>query len=149
MKDQNPRFFPESPRQQQLSLDWRSYGGTRTSRLLLRLRLCGRLSYPPSFMPVRSGYLDFDSSSRKKRIKALEIRCYRRLLNISYKYHVTNEEVRSRIQHAIGVHDDLITMVKKWKLKWYCYISRSSATAKTILQGTVEGARRRGRQKKR
>ena len=31
-------------------------------------------------------------------------------------YHVTNKEVRNRIQNAIGVHDDLLTMVKKRKL---------------------------------
>ena len=62
---------------------------------------------------------------------------------------MTNEEVRNRIQNATGVHDDLLTMVKKRKLSWYDYISRSSGMAKTILQGTVKGARRRGRQKKR
>ena len=72
-----------------------------------------------------------------------------RLLNISYKDHVTNEEVRNRIQNAIGVHDNLLTMVKKRKLRWYGHISRSSGMAKTILQGAVKGARRRGRQKKR
>ena len=45
------------------------------------------------------------------------------------------------------MHDDL-TMVKKQNLRWYGHISRSSGMAKTILQGTVKGARRRGRQKK-
>ena len=60
-----------------------------------------------------------------------------------------NEEVRNRIQNAIGVHDDLLTIVKKRKLRWYGYISRSSGMAKAILQGTVKGGRRRGRQKKR
>ena len=85
----------------------------------------------------------------KRRIQALEIRCYRRLLNISYKDQVTNEEVRNRIQNAIGMHDDLLTMVKVRKLRWYGLISRSSGTAKTVLQGTVKGARRRGRQRKR
>ena len=34
----------------------------------------------------------------ERRIQALEMRCYRRLLNISSKDHVTNEEVRDRIQ---------------------------------------------------
>ena len=82
----------------------------------------------------------------ERRIQALDMRCYRRLLNISYKDYVTNEEVRNRIQNAIGVHDDLLTMVKKRKLRWYGHIS---SMAKTILQGTVKGARRRGRQKKR
>ena len=52
----------------------------------------------------------------ERRIQALEMRCYRRLLNISYKDHVTNEEVRNRIQNATGVHDDILTMVKKRKL---------------------------------
>ena len=51
----------------------------------------------------------------ERRIQALEMRCYRRLLNISYKYHVTNEEVHKRIQNAIGVHDNLLTMVKNKK----------------------------------
>ena len=83
------------------------------------------------------------------RIQALEMRCHRRILNISYKHLVTNEEVRSRIQKAIGVHDELITMIKKRKLRWYGHISRSSCMWKTILQGTAKGARRRGRQKKR
>ena len=47
----------------------------------------------------------------ERRIQALEMRCYRRLLNISYKDHVTNEEVRNRIQNAIGMHDDLLTIL--------------------------------------
>ena len=38
----------------------------------------------------------------ERRIQALEMRCYRRLLNIAYKKHVTNGEVRNRIQNAIG-----------------------------------------------
>ena len=83
-----------------------------------------------------------------RRIQAIEMRCYRRLLNISYKDHVTNEEVRNRIQNATGVYDGLLAMVKKRKLRWYGHISRSSGMAKTILQGTVKGARRRGRQNK-
>ena len=70
----------------------------------------------------------------ERRIQSLEMRCYRSLLNISYKDHVTNEEVCNRIQNAIGVHDNLLTMVKKRKLRWYGHISRSSGMAKTILQ---------------
>ena len=68
---------------------------------------------------------------------------------ISYKHHVMNKEVCNRIQNTIRMHDDLLTMVKKRKLGWYGHISRSSGMAKTTLQGTVKGARRRGRQKKR
>ena len=34
--------------------------------------------------------------------------------------------------------DDLLTMVKKRKFRWYSHISRSSDMAKTILQGTCK-----------
>ena len=37
----------------------------------------------------------------KKITQVFEMRCYQRLLNISYKDHVTNEEVRRKIQAAI------------------------------------------------
>ena len=85
----------------------------------------------------------------EKRTQAFEMRCYRRLLNISYKDPVTNEEVRRKIQTAIGEYDELLTLVKKRKLRWFGHVSRSSGLAKTILQGTVKGKRKRGRQKKR
>ena len=83
----------------------------------------------------------------EKRTQAFEMRCYRRLLNISYKDHVTNDEVRRKIQAAIGEYDELLTLVKKRKLRWFGHVSRSSGLAKTILQGTVKGKRKRGRQK--
>ena len=69
-------------------------------------------------------------------------------LHISYKDHVTNEEVRAKIQQATGPHEDL-TIVKIRKLQWYGHVSRSSGLAKTILQGTGKGGRRQGRQRKR
>ena len=70
------------------------------------------------------------------------------ILRISYKDHVTNEEVHAKIQQAIGPHEDL-TFVKRRKLQWYGHVSRSSGLAKTILQGTVKGGRRQGRERKR
>ena len=41
------------------------------------------------------------------------------------------------------------SLVKKRKLRWFGHVSRSSGLAKTILQGTVKGKRKRGRQKRR
>ena len=38
---------------------------------------------------------------------------------------------------------------KRSKLQWYVHVSRSSGLATTILQGTVKGGRRQGRQRKR
>ena len=83
-----------------------------------------------------------------KRIQAMEMRCYSKILCISYKDHVSNEEVRAKIQQAIGPHENLI-IVKRRKLQWYRHVAHSSGLAKTILQVTLKGGRRRGRQKKR
>ena len=79
----------------------------------------------------------------------MEMRFYRKILRISYKDHATNEEVRAKIQQAIGPHEDLLAIVKRRKLQLYGHVSRSSGLAKTSLQGTVKGGRRQGRQRKR
>ena len=91
--------------------------------------------------------MDLDCRVREK-TQAFEMRCSRRLLNISYKDHVTYEEVRRKIQAAIAEYDEILTLVKKRKLRWFCHVSRSSGVANTILQGTVKGQRKRGRKKK-
>ena len=69
----------------------------------------------------------------------------------TYKSHVYQRGRPCReIQQAIGPHEDLLTIAKRRQLKWYGHVSRSSGLAKTILQGTVKGGRRKqGRHKKR
>ena len=68
----------------------------------------------------------------------MEMRCYSKVLRTSYKDQVTNEEVRAKIQRAIGPHEDLLTIEKRRKLQWYGNVSCSSGLAKTILQGTTQ-----------
>ena len=65
------------------------------------------------------------------------------ILRISDNDHVTNEEVRAKIQQAIRPHEDLLTIVQRRKLQWYSHVSRSSGLAKTILQGTMKGGKTR------
>ena len=48
----------------------------------------------------------------------------RKTLHISYKDRDTNEEVRAKIQQAIGPHEDFLTTVKKRKVQWYGHVSR-------------------------
>ena len=72
----------------------------------------------------------------------MKMRCYRKILRISYKDHVTNLEVRAKIQQATEPHEDLLTIVKRRSLQWYGHVSRSLGLAKIILQGTVEGEKR-------
>ena len=77
----------------------------------------------------------------QRRIQAMEMRCYCKILRISYKDHVT-EDVHANTQRAIGPHEDLLTIVKGRKLQLYDHVSFSSGLAKSILQGTVKGGRR-------
>jgi len=86
------------------------------------------------------------STSSEKKIEAFEMKCYRRLLRVPYTAHRTNESIRSEIEAAIGVHKHLLQIVKERKLSWFGHITRSSPSlTQTILQGSVEGKRRRGR----
>ena len=81
----------------------------------------------------------------QRRIQAMEMRCYRKILHISYRDHVINEEV----QQATGPHGDLLTIVKRRKVQWHGHVSRLSGLAKTILPGPVKGRRRQGGHRKR
>ena len=74
----------------------------------------------------------------EKRTQAFEMRCYRRLLNISYKDPITNEEVRRKIQAAIAEYDELLTQLKKRKLRWFGHVSRSSWFSKDNHTGHIE-----------
>ena len=57
----------------------------------------------------------------QRRIQAMEMRCYRKILRISYKHHVINEEVCVKIQQATGPHEDLVTIVKmQTAVVWSC-----------------------------
>ena len=58
------------------------------------------------------------------------------------RYGGTDEEVCTKIQQANGLHEDLLTIVKRRKLKRYGPVCRSSGLAKTILQSTVNGGKK-------
>ena len=60
-----------------------------------------------------------------KKLQATEMRCFRKLLGISYRDHI-----RDRIRQAIGPYDDILTIVKERKLKWFGHVPRSSGLAK-------------------
>ena len=43
----------------------------------------------------------------------MEIKCYHKILHVSYKNHVTSKEVCAKIQQAIGPNKDLMTIIKR------------------------------------
>ena len=92
--------------------------------------------------------------SSKEEYKPMEMRCYRKILHISCKDHVTNEEVRAKIQQAIGPHEDL-PIVKRRKLQWFScfpfirsdqnYLARHIETGKKTRQTEEEAGRQHQR----
>ena len=54
----------------------------------------------------------------QRRVQAMEMSCYRKILCILYKDHLTNKEIHNIIKQAIGPYEDLLTTVKIRKLKW-------------------------------
>ena len=84
----------------------------------------------------------------ERRIQTFEMRCYRKIFGISFRDRITNEDVRNWVRAAIGPHDDLLSIIKTRKLRWYGHVTRATGLANTIMQGTVPGGRRRGRPKK-
>ena len=59
--------------------------------------------------------------------------CYRKIFGISFGDRITNEDVRNRVSAAIGPHDDLLSIVKTRKLRWYGYVTRATGLANTIM----------------
>ena len=80
-----------------------------------------------------------------KRIQAFENKCYKR---ISRKGRKTNEFVQRGIKARTGQQENLLRIVKRRILAWFGHISRHNSLDKTVLQGTLEGGRKRGRQVK-
>ena len=85
----------------------------------------------------------------QRKIQAVEmIYCFRRVLGISYREHITDEQVHASITKHIKHYEELLTTVKKRELRWYGHLTRARGHSKTILQGTVQGGRRKGGQRK-
>ena len=58
----------------------------------------------------------------------------------------TNDWVRSKISFPVG-QQKLLATVKRLKLAWFEHVTYHESLSKIILQGTVEGGRRSGREK--
>ena len=84
----------------------------------------------------------------EKRIRTFENKCYRKILRVSYREHRTNEDILEEITARTGKQEPLLSTVKRRKLSWFGHTLRHDGLCKTVLQGTVEGQRKRGRPRK-
>ena len=83
-----------------------------------------------------------------RRVQTFETKCFRRLLSIPWQARKTNEYVLAQITSLAGPQEPLLATVKRRKLSWFGHVTRHNTLPKTVLQGTLEGGRRRGRQAK-
>ncbi|KAG1685545.1 MFS-type transporter SLC18B1 [Nymphon striatum] len=81
-----------------------------------------------------------------RRIRAFEGWCYRRVLKISWKDHVTNEMVEEKM----GCKRELVTGIGQRKMRFAGHVLRGSSgeLANLVLEGTIDGKRDRGKQRK-
>ena len=70
------------------------------------------------------------------------------MLDISYREHKTNEYVWQQVSILAGPQELLLSTVKRRKLSWFGHVCRHDTLPKIILQGSVDGKRRRGRPRK-
>ena len=77
-----------------------------------------------------------------KRITSFKMKCYRKILRISWMEKVTNKEVLSRLDMKTTM---LLQKAKTLKLKYFGHIKRHETLERHILEARIDGRRGRGR----
>ena len=81
-----------------------------------------------------------------KLVQVIRVFCYLKFIPISFLKNGTNDWVRSKINFPVG-QQKLLATVKRLKLAWFEHVTCHENLSKIILQGTLEGGRRRGPEK--
>ena len=76
-----------------------------------------------------------------RRIRGFEMTAYRRLLRVSWATHRTNTSVLQEIQPQ----ERLLATVLRRKLQYFGHVVRARNLCTEILEGRINGKRRRGR----
>src|SRR5437870_13500742 len=82
-------------------------------------------------------------SYNDKKLEAVEMWFYRRILRISYTKHITNEEVLSRM----ATTRNLIITVRGRQMSFFGHVMRNKEIENFSISGTIEGNRCRERQR--
>ena len=76
-----------------------------------------------------------------KRINSFEMKCYRKILRISWTEHRMNQSIREELQVE---GQWLENFVRRQKLIYIGHLKRSEGLGKIILEGRINGKRERG-----
>ena len=115
---------------------WRSRNITKTTKI----RLVRALVFPIFLYACETWTL---RKSEEKKIDALEMWCWRKMLGVSWTEFRTNES----ILRELDIKQRLSSIVKARILTFFGHISRQSdiSMQRHVIQGKVEGSRPRGR----
>ena len=80
-----------------------------------------------------------------RRIDALELWCWRRLLRVPWTTRRSNQSILKEISPGCSLEG----MMLKLKLQYFGHMRRVDSLEKTLILGGIEGRRRRGRQRMR
>ena len=81
--------------------------------------------------------------AESRRIDALELWCWRRLLRVPWTARRSNQSILKEISPGCS----LVGLILKLKLQYFGHLMwRADSFAKTLVLGKIEGRRRRGRQ---
>jgi len=81
----------------------------------------------------------------RKKIQSFEYWCWRRMLRIPWTAKKSNAFVKEQVQPNLSLEQ----MILKQKLTYFGHIMRGDGLEKAVITGMSEGARRKGRPKKR
>ena len=118
---------------------WKSKDVTMKNKLmLLRSIVLANLLYACESWTI--------SRADEQRIRAMQMKSYRRLLGVTWK---TNEWIMDKIKEICGYEpEDVMDVVKRRKLQYFGHLVRGGGTGRAVMEGGMEGSRGRGRPRK-
>ena len=86
------------------------------------------------------------TATTEKKVSAFEMKCYRKVLRISWTQRRSNADIRK----DLNIEEDwLLKTIKKRKLKYFGHIKIHNDLERLIMEGKVPGKRERGRPRRR
>jgi hypothetical protein len=84
----------------------------------------------------------------QKHLESFEMCCWRRMVKISWTYHVRNEDVLLRVNEQRNILHE----IRKWKANWIGHILRCNCLLQRVIEGKIKGGievtGRRGRRRR-
>ena len=104
-----------------------------------KLRVLETVVFPTALYGCESWTIN---NTEAKRITSFEMKCFRKILRISWMEKVTNKEVLSRLDMKTTM---LLQKAKTLKLKYFGHIKRYETLERHILETRIDGRRGRGK----